>query len=55
MKQKRKSRAWIKPCSENRSCISAFNDIFGKLKVNDNEKFRRYLRISTASYQKRFV
>ena len=49
-KSKRKRNVWVKPMLKNCMYTRAFNDIFGELIVNDNEEFRRYLRIYIATY-----
>ena len=54
-KRKRKRSAWVKSWLKKRMYTSTFNNVFAELMVNDKEEFRRYLRISTASYEVSFV
>ena len=54
-KTKRKRSVWVKSWLKNRMYTSVFNNIFAELMVNHKEGFRRYLRISTASYEVSFA
>ena len=54
-KTKRKRSVWVKSWLKNRMYTSAFNNIFAELMVNDKEEFRRYLKITTASYEVSFI
>ena len=54
-KTKQKRSVWVKPSLKNCMYTSAFKNIFAELIVNDKEEFRRYLRISTATYHYFFL
>ena len=55
-KKKRKKRfVWMKPWLTNRLGTSAYQNIFQKLRLNDKEEFRRYLRMNTETYQESYL
>ena len=54
-KTKRKRIVLVKSWLKNRMYTSGLNNILAELIVNDQEEFRRYLRINTALYEVSFV
>ena len=54
-KTKQKRSVWVKPWLKTCMYTSAFKNIFAELIVNDKEEFRRYFRISTATYHYFFL
>lgn len=49
--KKRNKKMWVKLWLQNRKTESAYNRIFAELRLHDQEEFRRYLRMNTATYQ----
>ena len=41
---------WVKKLLNNHICPSAYHNIFQKLRLRDNEEFRRYLRMNIDTY-----
>ena len=41
----------MKPWLTNRLGTSAYQNMFQKLRFNDKEEFRRYIRMNTETYQ----
>ena len=46
-----KKSVWVKPWLSNRDSTGAFGNIFAELWLQDEEEFRRYLRMNTETYQ----
>ena len=51
VKKRKKRSILMKPWLEKRLRTSAYQNIFKKLRLKDNEEFRRYLRMNTETYQ----
>ena len=49
--KRRRRTIWVKPWLANRDAKSAYNNILQELRLQDQEEFRKYLRMNTESYQ----
>ena len=55
-RQRKRRSCWVKEWLNRRNSLSAYQTILSKLRLNDRECFRRYLRMNTEVYElKRFL
>ena len=50
-KQRRKRKTWVKNWLKKREEKSAYNNILQELRLEDEEHFRKYLRMNTATFE----
>ena len=54
IKKRTRRSCWMKEWLIKRDSLSAYNTIFKELHLNDQEYYRRYLRMNTEVYEVKF-